>query len=424
MTDRLLEELHGDRLSSRPRRARSRARAAGRFAVPTLTQLRMPGKGTVRAHGIPEAPRRSAPCFLGETRKDEQIPCRSVGINSCYAPNDFVSRITIFLSVCVLVAVTASASSMRLRRFHRPPQSPRRSSRRRNRQPLNRRPRTARHPTASHPTAGGATAGRSAALNASAPAGRLRRQRCVRAVPRRSGKEHRASRHGQTKSRTPAATLGCESCHGPGQAHVDDDAKGHIKKFGALKPAEINETCLTCHNRGNHAGWEGSTHEARNLVLHDLPQRAQARVVRAPARQGRPRRSCARRAIACRSPKTERAVAHMPVREGKMSCSSCHNPHGSISNVKALKVGSSVNEMLHELSRRDARTDAVGARAGARELHDLPRSARLVERSHADRAHADALSALSRRDQASRVASTTTPRSRRTRAIGCSAGRA
>src|SRR5947209_1198668 len=39
--------------------------------------------------------------------------------------------------------------------------------------------------------------------------------------------------------------------------------------------------------------------------------------------------------------KTERAVAHMPVRENKMTCTSCHNPHGSISNVKALKVGSS-----------------------------------------------------------------------------------
>ena len=43
--------------------------------------------------------------------------------------------------------------------------------------------------------------------------------------------------------------------------------------------------------------------------------------------------------------KTERAVAHMPVREGKMSCSSCHNPHGSISNVKNLKTGSSVAEL-------------------------------------------------------------------------------
>jgi len=43
--------------------------------------------------------------------------------------------------------------------------------------------------------------------------------------------------------------------------------------------------------------------------------------------------------------KTERAVAHMPVREGKMSCTSCHNPHGSISNVKNLKVGNSVGEL-------------------------------------------------------------------------------
>ena len=75
------------------------------------------------------------------------------------------------------------------------------------------------------------------------------------------------SRHGQVKDpRSPAATLGCESCHGPGQAHVDDDAKGKIKKFKELKPAEVSETCLTCHNRGTHAGWEVSAHAARNLT--------------------------------------------------------------------------------------------------------------------------------------------------------------
>ena len=34
---------------------------------------------------------------------------------------------------------------------------------------------------------------------------------------------------------------------------------------------------------------------------------------------------------------------HMPVREGKMECSSCHNPHGS-TNVRLLKTGNSINE--------------------------------------------------------------------------------
>ena len=34
---------------------------------------------------------------------------------------------------------------------------------------------------------------------------------------------------------------------------------------------------------------------------------------------------------------------HMPVREGKMECSSCHNPHGS-ANTKLLNTGTSPDE--------------------------------------------------------------------------------
>ena len=74
--------------------------------------------------------------------------------------------------------------------------------------------------------------------------------------------------HGQAANlRTPAATHGCESCHGPGQAHADSETepKGHIRTFKTMKPAEISETCTTCHNRGTHAGWTGSAHETRNL---------------------------------------------------------------------------------------------------------------------------------------------------------------
>jgi DmsE family decaheme c-type cytochrome len=151
--------------------------------------------------------------------------------------------------------------------------------------------------------------------------------------------------HGQAENpRSPMAAHGCESCHGPGQAHAEDDAAGHISKMKEMKPGEVNQICLTCHNRGTHAAWEGGAHDRRNLscitchsvhspksLEHQLVKKTQTEVCA----------TCHRLQVA----KTERAVAHMPVREGKLSCSSCHNPHGSISNVKNLKTGSSVSEL-------------------------------------------------------------------------------
>jgi DmsE family decaheme c-type cytochrome len=158
------------------------------------------------------------------------------------------------------------------------------------------------------------------------------------------GEDLTKTAHGQAKNpRTPAATLGCESCHGPGQAHIDDEKKGHIRRFATLKPAEASETCLTCHNRGTHAAWEGSAHEARNLscvTCHSVHKPASFQHQLVKATEAQLCVTCHRNQVV----KTERAVAHMPVREGKLTCSSCHNPHGSISNVKALKVGTSVGE--------------------------------------------------------------------------------
>ena len=155
----------------------------------------------------------------------------------------------------------------------------------------------------------------------------------------------KGTKHAQLKDpRSPLAQHGCESCHGPGKAHVDDDAKGHMPKIKSLPSAEASAICLTCHNRGTHIGWDQGAHARRNLsciTCHSVhsPKSPESQLVQPT--QTQLCATCHRVQVA----KTERAVAHMPVREGKMSCSSCHNPHGSISNVKNLKTGSSVSEL-------------------------------------------------------------------------------
>ena len=45
-----------------------------------------------------------------------------------------------------------------------------------------------------------------------------------------------------------------------------------------MKPAEVTETCLTCHNRGTHAGWEGEQARRAEPHVHDLPQRPQPEI--------------------------------------------------------------------------------------------------------------------------------------------------
>ena len=65
--------------------------------------------------------------------------------------------------------------------------------------------------------------------------------------------------------------------------------------------------------------------------------------------------------------------SHMPLGQGKMECTSCHNPHGSTAPEAAARE---LDERdLLRLPRREARSVPVAARAGDRELRELPRSA-------------------------------------------------
>jgi DmsE family decaheme c-type cytochrome len=152
----------------------------------------------------------------------------------------------------------------------------------------------------------------------------------------------KASKHGQIKDpRTPAAAQGCETCHGPGEAHSQDPAKVKPRQFNKISAKQVTETCATCHNRGVHALWKGSQHEARNVscvTCHSVHQPKSEKAQLKGINQLATCESCHRDKVS----KLDRS-GHMPVREGKMECTSCHNPHGT-TNVRLLKTGNSVSE--------------------------------------------------------------------------------
>jgi DmsE family decaheme c-type cytochrome len=141
--------------------------------------------------------------------------------------------------------------------------------------------------------------------------------------------------------RTPGAANACESCHGAARAHFEDpEAPGLIKHFPDLAPEAVNDTCTTCHNRQEHTLWDGSAHDTRNMSCiscHSIHQ--------SKAEPLLPKASITDTCATCHrqnAAKMQRS-AHMPVNEGKMECTTCHNPHGS-TNVRLLRAGSSVNE--------------------------------------------------------------------------------
>lgn len=136
--------------------------------------------------------------------------------------------------------------------------------------------------------------------------------------------------------RTPFAQDGCESCHGDSSKHVASRANppAIVFKGKNISPvAERNEACLTCHTSTARMNWQGSAHEVNDKACtdcHTLHASKDPILVRATQSE---------KCFTCHVRQRNESLkfSHHPMREGKVICSDCHNPHGASGDTKMLK---------------------------------------------------------------------------------------
>jgi len=152
--------------------------------------------------------------------------------------------------------------------------------------------------------------------------------------------------HGNKQiANSPVNRDACESCHGPGGAHVEKSGEKGVgilifsKKFADAR--EKSNRCLSCHG------------DSRDLSFWDL---AKHRTVGVSCDNCHTVHSMTRRNLKAPQPELcnichrairsqENKQSHHPIREGRMKCTDCHDHHGSF-GPKMLKA-ESINELCY-----------------------------------------------------------------------------
>jgi DmsE family decaheme c-type cytochrome len=145
---------------------------------------------------------------------------------------------------------------------------------------------------------------------------------------------------------TPANEEGCESCHGPGAAHVEKSGEGGVGIFifsKRIADAQAKSAkCLACHSEQKALTvWDLGRHKNEGVSCdncHNVHSGTRKNL-RGP--QPDLCYSCHKDIRA-----QQNRTSHHPIREGKLKCTNCHDQHGAF-GPHQLKADS-VNELCYQ----------------------------------------------------------------------------
>ena len=157
--------------------------------------------------------------------------------------------------------------------------------------------------------------------------------------------------------------VGCESCHGPGKAHVEGGGdKTKIRTFEGETSKQVSDTCLNCHSgREEHSNFLRGEHWRNDVGCTDChsthggptgANKAASNTFVASANAEKPgfentkmlKGSEQQLCLKCHTEQKHQFQQpfHHKVLEGAMKCSDCHNPHGGF-EAKQGRLSSGVD---------------------------------------------------------------------------------
>ena len=152
---------------------------------------------------------------------------------------------------------------------------------------------------------------------------------------------------GFARSKHASLEQSCASCHPNVEEHFKaqsaGESSGPVPTLKTLSARELNANCLTCHENGNQANYLGSMHDRRNVPCTECHSVHNFKSVKAQLKSVRDPDTC----YSCHQVQRAKSLrsSHHPVREGKMNCSSCHNPHDG--SRQGMIKADSINELCY-----------------------------------------------------------------------------